>query len=402
MMNDNGGSEGSGPKFMGGCPFSARPDSVVCYLNYFVDPADTAVMMLFLRNGDSAIVKDMFIITGNSNGVFERKAFALNYQSSLMPDSLVMGFVTFNPNSNPTVLGSPLNFIIIDDISFTPSSPPVCNGDFESWFDYPYDNLLGWYYLHSVFVDENDLEASNKLVQVINNPPDDYAAELRNVFVDGMFFNPSLSTNPNKDLPGPVHRGFPVSRRYQNVNGYIKFSPDNNDTLSLDMIFYKNGLDIGRAFFLQADTLNEFTPFDIPIIYSDSTLIPDSASFSIRTISRSGPGLSRIWLDKFSFDGLWGTLPGIIVSMPPVLEQAQEIKVYPNPAANTVTLEFADVMHEKTLSIIDLKGNTITATRVPAGQQNLTLDLSGYISGLYFIRGISGSEIFTKKFAIIK
>ncbi len=403
MFDNNGGDEtNTGPKFLGGCPFSARPDSITFFINYFIDTPDTALMIVQLRNGDSIIVKDFNIITGNSNGEFIRMAFPLNYQSSLMPDTLVVGFVSFNPNSHPTELGNPLNFIIVDDISFTPSSPPVCNGDFESWFDYPYDNLLEWYYLHSVFIDENDIAGSQKVLKTINNPPDDYAAELRNVAADGLVFSPGLSTSPSNDLPGPTHHGFSISRRYQYFNGYVKFFPDNNDTLLLQAFFYKNGLDVGEAFFLQYDTIDEFTPFDIRINYGDENVIPDSASIYLRMYSGNGSGMSTAYFDKFSFDGLWATLADIVVSTPSGEEEV-EINIYPNPAKNNFTVELSDKLSSSAFAqLLDINGRLIKHLAFPERQNKISFDVTELNAGIYLINVITSERNFNKKIIVAK
>jgi len=358
-MNDNGSSNGEGPKFMGGCPFSARPDSIIVYMNYQIDQSDTSAVLVYLHAGDSVIVKDFNFISGSSGGSFIRMAFPLNYQSSLMPDSLVLGFVTAVPGNQNTNVSNPSNFMIVDNVSFTPTSPPVCNGDFENWFSFPYDNPLGWHYLHTVFIDENDFAASQKVIKVINNPPDDYALELRNVRVDGFTFNPELSTSPNMDFLGPTTKGFAVSRRYDYVNGFVKFFPDNGDTLEIILLTYLNGNDAGRAIYYISDTIAEFTPFDIKIVYNNENIIPDSATFVLRTKSRQNLGMSRAYFDKFSFDGLWASLPEIIVNAENHIPE-EKINLYPNPGNEKLIVSGNYIDTDKfKIDVYDISGRII-------------------------------------------
>ena len=60
----------------------------------------------------------------------------------------------------------------------------------------------------------------------------------------------------------------------------------------------------------------------------------------------------------------------------------QEIKVFPNPASNTVTIDLPDNFETgTTISIVDGLGRTTMEQQILQGQT--VLDLSGFNSGMY-------------------
>jgi hypothetical protein len=75
---------------------------------------------------------------------------------------------------------------------------------------------------------------------------------------------------------------------------------------------------------------------------------------------------------------------------------------YPNPAHNTVTLDFSlETPCITETKIIDLSGNTveeIAKELLNAGTHTYTIDLSELPNGTYFIKIISGSSVSTQKF----
>lgn len=68
--------------------------------------------------------------------------------------------------------------------------------------------------------------------------------------------------------------------------------------------------------------------------------------------------------------------------------------VYPNPAANSVTIDFKSTGTAK-MEIIDSLGGTILSGDIENGTE--TVDLSGLSSGMYIIKVSDGAETFTKK-----
>ena len=78
--------------------------------------------------------------------------------------------------------------------------------------------------------------------------------------------------------------------------------------------------------------------------------------------------------------------------------KTKQLTVYPNPAADFVSLETAGGIIPDAITILDLSGRTMISTR---GTSPVTrLDLSGIPGGMYLIRVTEGSEQYVHKLVI--
>ncbi|MGE0638484.1 MAG: YCF48-related protein [Bacteroidia bacterium] len=397
------GTESGGlPVFYGGCPFTSRPDSVIFYLNYYLNPLDSGMFLLHLRNGSTVVSGEFKAITGNSGGNFQRFSFPVNYLSAESPDTIVVGFTTFSPFSSVQPDHSD-NFMIMDEISFY---PPVtnagCNVNFENWIDFPFDNLKHWHYVKSIFIDPDDIEGSQRVLKTEGYEPEGSAVELRNSTYANLWLSGDISNNPNKDMFGGNYHGTPVSRRYQFLNGYYKYLPAEGDSLMIDVSMFKNTAAIGHGFFVGADSVNLFTSFDISINYYDETSLPDSAIINIRTNNMGSPlGASKLVVDRLSFDGHWGipdTIPGF--DSP---ELFQDILIYPNPTKNSFTADLSDSNFKTAIaSVMDINGRIVYQSILPAGQSRIIVDVADFDAGIYFVKVATDDKVFNKKIVVVK
>jgi hypothetical protein len=75
--------------------------------------------------------------------------------------------------------------------------------------------------------------------------------------------------------------------------------------------------------------------------------------------------------------------------------KSKKLKVFPNPASTSVTIDLSDFVQQKNIRLYltnpELKELEIIS--VPKASNSITLDLSRYASGVYFIRLQSGREI---------
>ena len=79
-------------------------------------------------------------------------------------------------------------------------------------------------------------------------------------------------------------------------------------------------------------------------------------------------------------------------------EDNQLFKVYPNPATENITIEFIGDLAENTvyLEIYNSLGKPVYK-EVLFKENSLEVNLSGFGSGIYFIKAICGEEVFMKK-----
>ncbi len=398
----DGEGNNDGPNFFGGCPFSSRPDSVGFYLNYNINPLDSAVFISHLYSGDSIISTGFRFISGNSGGNFQHFAFPIEYNSTLTPDSIVLGFASFNPFSS--VVNDPTNnFMIIDDIRFTPSATHNCNIDFEDWFEFVFDNPQDWYYFKTLAIDPDNIEESRMVKKVQGINADEYAVQIQNVNISGYIFNASFATIKGKDFFGPTTSGTPVNRRYSRLNGYYKYSCSEPDTVVIALAMFKNGINVGYGRAETSGDLDDFQFLDIPISYFDEVTIPDSVVIDFNTNNRgSATGHATITIDRLSFDGIWGEVvtdtTGVENRLAP-----DDVKIYPNPAKNTFVAELSDSNFKVGVaSVMDINGRVINQVIFSAGQSRISFDVSGFDAGIYFVKIATDDKVFSKKIVVVK
>ena len=82
------------------------------------------------------------------------------------------------------------------------------------------------------------------------------------------------------------------------------------------------------------------------------------------------------------------------------------ISLYPNPANQQVVLQLAEVANfdevatQKTVKITDMLGRTVQVFETNESQ--MTLDLSNFANGSYFVSVNNGSETATEKLLLIR
>jgi PKD repeat protein len=77
------------------------------------------------------------------------------------------------------------------------------------------------------------------------------------------------------------------------------------------------------------------------------------------------------------------------------------ILVYPNPSDGNISIDLNQNLNDETilLDIFDKTGKTIVSTKLP-NQKSYNLDLSGYPAGIYTIKVIGKTQVFTSKIVI--
>lgn len=370
--------------FFGGIPLYARPDSISAYLNYDIEPGDTGIVIVQLSSSGVMLGGGFFMLTGNSGGVFQRVSFAIPYSSGDVPDSAAIGFTPSNPE-NRINTGS---YMIIDDISFSHNSTVIPHGDFENWFDYTHNKLLSWFYNAYIDIDSNE----TMITRVIHHSPDDYAAEIMNQQWSAGYFGGAISTRFGFDEWRP---SFPVQAKHLTLNGYYTYSPENGDTMEIEVAMYHGATLIGEGTFYQGNTVDEFTPFEVPINYLDQTLIPDSASITISAFKSQSRGTSRCRVDKLRFDGL----PTAIDPVRAAERNDFSIHVFPNPSASVVTIQL-EKETAATLEIYDLRGRVLHKHDFRGSKLNVSTQ--DFPEGFYVISVIKDGKRVTSKLLVIR
>lgn len=83
-----------------------------------------------------------------------------------------------------------------------------------------------------------------------------------------------------------------------------------------------------------------------------------------------------------------------------IKEVKEEVKVYPNPAHNSITLILNEApCNNATIGITDLTGRVISSSLVNySSNKEFTLNISGLAAGVYFVKASSGQAVYNAKF----
>ncbi len=373
----------NGNNFDGGTPFTARPDSMVCYLKYSIDAGDTAWVIISMKKNGVAISNDLYLYTGSNTSSFKRMSFKINFMSGVNPDTMFIGFTSTIPNSGS---GSQINtksWVILDNISFTGTTQNIPNPDFENWTTQSTYSLNGW---------ENKISSTgSNVMRTTDVYAGTYAMKLQGYTQTG--------TNSNNGNWGPT---FPVTSTPISLKGFYKFIPQNGDSLDIYIGLWKNGQGVGGGGINSQSTVNTYTPFLVPINYNSTPpQVPDSATIQIQFRNGNNPrGLSVAYIDNLSFDQF------IYSSIVTNTQQISQINVYPNPTSSIVNVKF-NLNSSENVSIIvyDLKGQQmikLTDAFFESGTHDLNYNINTLSCGIYTLVTQSGATILHSKVLVIK
>ena len=74
--------------------------------------------------------------------------------------------------------------------------------------------------------------------------------------------------------------------------------------------------------------------------------------------------------------------------------------MYPNPAANSVTLEWPGEFKFERLEVVDLVGKVIVSKNISSAYAKYVVNTSDLKDGIYFIRLVDGEKSTSKKIII--
>lgn len=198
------------------------------------------------------------------------------------------------------------------------------------------------------------------------------------------------------DWNGINYPAFPINGHPETLYGYFKYQPQNNDTLDIHIRLYKNGIDVAGGKFASGTSTNTWTAFNIPISnYTDA----DSArimilAWNIEQVGFLPLGNSVLYVDNLSLDSL--ITPGISE-----IGTIKSVDVYPNPVPKELRIHVAiDKNEQNKLEIFNAFGERVFAKQISFATE-ITLDISDYPEGMYFVNLTSGGHLNLGKKVII-
>lgn len=268
---------------------------------------------------------------------------------------------------------------------------PIPNPGFENWSGGEPD---GWY--------TGNITGFNAITQSSTAHSGSSAMRGEILSVSGFPFPPSATTG---SFSNP---GFPVSQRYSKLTGYYQFSPAAaTDQLLISATMAKDGIGIGAGEFFTLDPASSYTQFSADILYGTSD-VPDTCIINVIVFSPLGGTVgSTFLLDDLMLET--GTGIGDGLNLQPdqfVLEQN-----FPNPFnPNTTINYYMPTAQNVELAIYNITGQKIKSLvngKQSAGNHQIQWDGrndNGELaaSGVYIYRLQAGSEVLTRKMALLR
>jgi Secretion system C-terminal sorting domain len=190
------------------------------------------------------------------------------------------------------------------------------------------------------------------------------------------------------------------------------------DTVTTDVISNFNAClnsDYANAFTISSDQQNNIIPPNHSCIFnSDTVLYPNTFwNFDIDTVSvASGqtsfgisimPNPDDCW--TWAVSGLYYQTDScdlcVLQSIPDFNYQHEDLlSIYPNPAVAHFYIERSHPVYTATLELLDCFGKSVYKKYWASGIQNLTIDVSGFSSGLYLVKLAEKENLIVKKVLI--
>lgn len=268
----------------------------------------------------------------------------------------------------------------------------IPNASFENWetrtlFGVQYEDPAGWYTQNFSLLMEGlsagctpttDAHSGTKALKLSN--------------LENPYFAPAYATTMN--IQGTeFNEKFPIVglKPYQ-LKGFYKYMYDANekDTFTINVMLYKNGLNIGYGFISSDSLTTTYTEFTVPIEYfgSDTSVAPDSASISF-DISQTKDSILHtsvvMYIDDLSFIG------NITTSLTDAVQKPKlEASVFPNPAKTRASIHF----EQKSQGIASIEVFDITGKKMDtlyfdrnssAGKHEVDWITENMERGIYFL-----------------
>lgn len=217
------------------------------------------------------------------------------------------------------------------------------------------------------------------------------------------------------------YEGLYSIRLRDNTASSVTISPpldlSGNGQISISFYVYSNSMEAGEDFFVEFWDGSSFqvignyargVDFNNNAFFTD-TIVLDAANYNFNSQNRfrfrcdaSGNG-DRLYFDQIIISGdnvrTNTVIEEIQETQVPVVTYAQKtqdlVRLYPNPASKLIYIELGEQQFDQIL-VYSMSGQLVKT--VDPGQNELSIDVSEYASGMYFVRFIADGFATTKRF----
>ncbi|MFH1160699.1 MAG: PCMD domain-containing protein [bacterium] len=222
------------------------------------------------------------------------------------------------------------------------------------------------------------------------------------IFIPGM-----LGTTKLDMLYSTIRLGKPCPGcKPLNLRGYYMFQPVNGDSCTALLAVtkwnsttnFRDTIGYGRIDF--KDTVSTYTAFDVPIVYYNN-FVPDtmtillvsSGGFSVSDL-QGGTGQigSTMWVDDVTVDYPAGITQ---VLMPEV-----GVKIYPNPATETIQFALSHELDNGRIEIFSTEGKFIDS--FPVNGVTISFMVTKLANGTYYYKLTDGKTMVNSGFFLVQ
>ncbi len=361
---------------MGGIPFAEQATAISGFYRYGVTGNDSALILIMFKKNGSIISSDVFKIHGTQN-TFTSFSFPLTL--AMIPDSVIIAATSSNLIDNVGVTGG--SWMELDAISFTGTSTPVDNGNFENWTTNSNDAINGWETYGEGFARTTDSYDGT------------YAVSLTTVDYGNGNIGTSGMTTGHMTQNGPAVGGFPFTSTVDTLIGYYKFITSGTDSGSISISLTNNMVNVwgtGR----NLPPVSQYTYFEIPI---SAWSTPDTMRIDITSskwpYDQNSVG-STLYIDHLALKS------EIAAGIANTKNASQVSFAYPNPANDVLHVNLTKNSSGKAyVEIYDATGKLVVKDQKNVVESMLDINVSSLSSGNYYYRITSGGLKYTKGFS---
>ncbi len=199
-----------------------------------------------------------------------------------------------------------------------------------------------------------------------------------------------------------VSGGFANATRYANLTGQWQYMAMGADQGHIAVFLSKwnsalNKRDtVSFTNYSLSGMVMSWTAFSIPLTYQKGS-IPDTAMIVLSSSGTTPVANSYLYVDALAFTG---TVPTGVVT---VVNDRAATTIFPNPAKDKSTIYYYSLFAgQLQINITDISGKIIrtSSARIINGSNDISLDLTGLIKGVYMVNLTDGIGTESKKIVV--
>ena len=303
----NGDSTG-GLTFSKGLPISGKPTSINGFFKYQFVAGDTGIVVVGLKQGGALIAQSFFPLSG-TQGAYTQKNFSIDTNYAGVPDTIVVGFTSGNPD-NPI----PGSWVQVDSIWLGGVPDTIPNWRFENWDNLQTIEPESWISPNLFGVFAGDSICVRKTTDAHSG---NYAMKIRTVDYSLIGQTLGFATAGNFPNNDGFTGGFAFNKVPTRLGGWYKYSPVGGDTAMVVAMASRYDPSGDSTIYVgywskQLTAAASYTRFEIEIML-DSSEVVDTVNIvvlSSKNFFSDNPGLvwegSELTLDDLHLDYICG------------------------------------------------------------------------------------------------